>query len=97
MWYSGFSSPDSAAMRKRSGARSYQIFQAEDDPNHVMVLLEWDTLDNARRYFQSEKFKEAQKDSGVTVHISQQELDKLFDYGYYLKHVDDIFERVGLK
>ena len=66
MWYSGFSSPDSAAIRKRSGARSYQIFQAEDDPNHVVVLLEWDTLDNARRYFQSEKFKEAQKDSGVT-------------------------------
>jgi len=37
------------------------------------------------------------KDTGVTAHISQQELDKLFDYGYYLKHVDDIFERVGLK
>ncbi|MFC2059028.1 adenylosuccinate lyase [Chloroflexota bacterium] len=37
------------------------------------------------------------KDSGVTAHISQQELDKLFDYGYYLKHVDEIFERVGLK
>lgn len=64
-WYSGFSSPEGAAMRKESGAQSYQIFQTEDDPNHIVILLEWDTLDNARKYFQSEKFRGAQKDSGV--------------------------------
>lgn len=64
-WYSGFSSPEGVSMRKEAGAKSYRIFQAEDDPNHVVILLEWDSLDNARKYFQSEKLKEAQKDSGI--------------------------------
>ncbi len=52
-------------MRKEAGAKSCQIFQTEDDPSHIVILLEWDSMDNARKYFQSEKLKEAQKDSGI--------------------------------
>lgn len=65
-WKSGFGSPESAATRKANGAKSYQIFCTEDDPNHLVVLIEWDTLDNARKYYQSDKFREAQKNAGVT-------------------------------
>lgn len=32
----------------------------------------------------------------VTSHLSQAELESLCDYNYYLKYVDDIFERLGL-
>jgi heme-degrading monooxygenase HmoA len=77
-WYSGFSSPDATATRKAAGTKSHQIFQTEDDPNHIGILLEWDTLDNARRYFGSEKFQEAQKSVKV---LGQPEM-------YFLKEVE---------
>jgi len=35
-------------------------------------------------------------DRRVTAHLSKRELNSLFDYGYYLKHVDEVFERLGL-
>jgi adenylosuccinate lyase len=36
-------------------------------------------------------------DKDVTAVISAAELEKLFDYSYYLRYVDDIFQRLGLK
>jgi adenylosuccinate lyase len=35
-------------------------------------------------------------DRRVTAHLNKEELNSLFDYGYYLKHVDEVFERLGL-
>jgi adenylosuccinate lyase len=35
-------------------------------------------------------------DKRITAHLSKKELNSLFDYGYYLKHVDEVFERLGL-
>jgi adenylosuccinate lyase len=35
-------------------------------------------------------------DTEVTKNLSLEELEKLFDYQYYLRHVDDIFQRLGL-
>ncbi len=35
-------------------------------------------------------------DKGVRDVISAEELDKIFDYQYYLQHVDEIFRRLGL-
>ncbi len=35
-------------------------------------------------------------DSQVTAQLSRDELASLFDYGFYLKHVDESFRRVGL-
>ncbi len=35
-------------------------------------------------------------DSRVTAHLSRDELVALFDYGFYLKHVDASFRRLGL-
>ncbi len=37
-----------------------------------------------------------QGDSEVAKHLSDSELEGIFDYGYFLCHVDEIFERVGL-
>jgi adenylosuccinate lyase len=36
-------------------------------------------------------------DDEVTSHLPKKELGKLFDYGYYLKHIDRTFERLGLQ
>jgi adenylosuccinate lyase len=35
-------------------------------------------------------------DQRITARLSKKELSSLFDYGYYLKHVDEIFERLEL-
>jgi len=35
-------------------------------------------------------------DNRITAHLTRSELESLFDYNYYLKHVDSIFERLGL-
>ena len=35
-------------------------------------------------------------DAKVTAHLSRDELASLFDCGFYLKHVDDSFRRLGL-
>ncbi len=35
-------------------------------------------------------------DNRVAAHLTRSELESLFDYNYYLKHVDSIFERLGL-
>ncbi len=35
-------------------------------------------------------------DKRITQHLSEDELESLFDYNYYLKYVDSIFERLGL-
>ena len=37
-----------------------------------------------------------QRDADVSKHLSKAELEALFDYNYFLGHVDEIFQRVGL-
>jgi hypothetical protein len=38
------------ADRKGSGVRRYQIFRPQDDPNHVMVDLEFDSTGEAEAF-----------------------------------------------
>ena len=35
-------------------------------------------------------------DNNITTCLSEEDLDTLFDYGYYLRYVDDVFQRIGL-
>jgi len=35
-------------------------------------------------------------DPDVDKHLSKAELEGIFDYGHFLRHVDDIFNRLGL-
>jgi adenylosuccinate lyase len=35
-------------------------------------------------------------DPEVTQRLSAEELERLFDYGYYVKHIDAAFQRLGL-
>ncbi len=41
------------ADRKGSGVRSYQILQAADDPNFVMIDLEFATVAEAERFLET--------------------------------------------
>ena len=64
-WKSGFDVEQGAAMRKDSGMKSYQIYQTEQNPNEVIIFCEWDNLDDARKFMQSEELQKANQQSGV--------------------------------
>ena len=54
--------------------------------------------DNAMKAWEEKKgfLSLLEADRRITAHFSKEELNSLFDYGYYLKHVDEVFERLGL-
>jgi adenylosuccinate lyase len=55
--------------------------------------------DNAMKAWEEKKsfLSLLEADSRITSHLSKEELKSLFDYDYYLKHVDNVFERLGLR
>lgn len=52
-------------MRKEAGEKSYQIFHTDDDPNNLAILFEWDSLDNARKFMESNELREKMQKGGV--------------------------------
>ena len=52
-------------IRKSSGERSYQIYRKYADGNDMVIMFEWDTAENARKYFQSPQLKSAVEKAGV--------------------------------
>jgi heme-degrading monooxygenase HmoA len=62
-WKSVF---DSARdMRKKSGEKSYHILHRADEPDSLVLLFQWDKLDNAREFATSTELKEAMHHAGV--------------------------------
>jgi adenylosuccinate lyase len=46
---------------------------------------------------QSEDFRALLKsDQEALKHLSKEEMEEIFDYGYYTRYVDDTFQRIGL-
>ena len=54
-----------AAMRRDGGVRSEQLFRNPGEPNEVLVLLEYDTMEQARAFVQSAPLQEALQGSGI--------------------------------
>ena len=54
--------------------------------------------DNAMKAWEKKKglLSLLKTDGRVTAHLSEVELESLFDHNYYLRHVGDIFDRIGL-
>ncbi len=55
---------------------------------HHQAMESWETGQDFRHMMQS--------DAEVSRRLPSEELEKLFEYKYYVRHVDEIFERVGL-
>lgn len=62
-WKSDWDS--SVDMRRAGGQGAFQIFRTKDDPSKVVLFIEWNSLDNARKFMQSKELREALKQSGV--------------------------------
>ncbi len=54
------------ATRLEGGSKGGQVFRNADDPNEVVILLQWDSHENARKFTESDDLKEAMQRAGVT-------------------------------
>lgn len=54
-----------SSLRSEAGSLGGKIFRSASDPNEIFTLLEWDSLDNAKKFAQSDSIKEAMKKAGV--------------------------------
>ena len=61
--------------RAEHGGQSYQLFQAADDPNEIIILIEFDTEENARGWTKYLQGEEESTESGMSsVEISYLDL-----------------------
>lgn len=54
-----------AATRKSSGARGGRLFRNADNPNEVVILFEWDSIEKTKKFAQSEDLKKTMQRAGV--------------------------------
>lgn len=53
-------------IRQAGGSKGGMVLRNADDPHHVTVLLEWDSLENARAFTSSDELRERMQRAGVT-------------------------------
>jgi heme-degrading monooxygenase HmoA len=63
-WKSVFE--ERSAIRKESGSKEARLFRNSNDPAEAMILFEWDNIENAKKYLESEALREALKKVGAT-------------------------------
>jgi heme-degrading monooxygenase HmoA len=65
-WKPGFDAD--SVNRQASGSKGGQLFRNASDPNEMVVLLEWDDLEKARQFTQSDELREVMQRLGVIDH-----------------------------
>lgn len=51
--------------RMASGEMGFRILQSVDDPRDLTLVLDWDSLDSARRFMKSDDLRAAMQSAGV--------------------------------
>lgn len=54
-----------AQARQAAGAQGGRLFRSADNPNEIVIVWQWDSLDNARRFAASDELREKMHDAGV--------------------------------
>ncbi|MFB6106526.1 MAG: antibiotic biosynthesis monooxygenase [Halobacteriaceae archaeon] len=54
-----------ADVREEHGAHGYQLFRDAEDGDEVTILFEWDSTENARRFFEESDVRDVMADAGV--------------------------------
>ncbi len=65
-WKSAFDAH--SVTRQANGSRGGQLLRSASDPNELVVLLEWDDLERARQFAQSDELREVMQRAGVVGH-----------------------------
>jgi quinol monooxygenase YgiN len=64
-WKEAFDGAKTIAARKAGGETSYQVFRTVEDPNTLVLLFTWDSLEKLQQYAQSPTLRELMQQSGV--------------------------------
>lgn len=51
--------------RKKSGSKGGHLYRNAQNPNEILVIFEWDSLDNARKFAESADLHEVMEKAGV--------------------------------
>ncbi len=62
-WKDAFDSHLNA--RKRAGETGFRMFHSVDDPREVVLLLDWDSAEEARKFMTSAELRSAMEKAGV--------------------------------
>ena len=54
-----------ASVRKDGGEKSFSVLQVDGDPNDVIVVNTWPSIDAAKAFFAKKELKEAMEKAGV--------------------------------
>lgn len=54
-----------AAFRSQNGSRGGKVFRSAGNPNELFILLQWDSLENAQKFAQTDNLKQAMQSAGV--------------------------------
>ena len=63
-WKTVFDEHD--ATRKARGSTGAQVLRGADNPNELCILIEWDSVQNARDFAGSDTLRKAMEKAGVT-------------------------------
>ena len=63
-WKSAFDG--NSAARKAGGEKGGRLFHNVDDGSEVIIYLRWDTMENARKFYNSEDLKSVMQKAGVS-------------------------------
>ena len=66
--------------RKKYGSKGGTLFRISGEPNHPCILLEFDTMDNSKKFYESEDLKKVMQDAGVIGKPDVWFLDKIEDF-----------------
>ena len=53
------------AARRANGSKGGQLLGSADDPNELVILFEWDDLEKARQFSQSQDLRDVMQRAGV--------------------------------
>lgn len=56
---------NAASIRKEAGEISYQVLKYENDANKIVHFSIWNSLENAKQFFESPKLVQIRIDAGV--------------------------------
>jgi quinol monooxygenase YgiN len=63
--------------RKKAGCRGARVFRNADNPEEVVVLFEWDSLEKARRRIESATLERKFEEAGISGGMRQTEFHLL--------------------
>lgn len=66
-----------ADVRKAGGEKSFRILHPSTDRNDLTLLFEWDSMENAEKFFTSTELKNTMSEAGVTEEPKIQFLQQL--------------------